>query len=171
MKPLKFIYAIVSIVLSICIFSTSDAFSQSSIATHLGIMPTAETLGKGGYSTSIGMFKYKEVEPNDPKRNPIIQEVVIGNFFSEKHKVEYHADAELLPVRLTFGMSEYVDFYLGGTYSIGESYKSIADYYETGDERERVYSQFLFDGMAGLKYHIQPHFGDGLPAFSIGGEI
>ncbi|HIE26581.1 TPA: hypothetical protein EYP66_04780 [Candidatus Poribacteria bacterium] len=171
MIRLKFIYAIVSVVFFITIFSTSDAFSQSHSTIHLGIMPTAETLGKGGYSTSIGMFKYEELEPNDPVRNPIIQEVVIGNFFAEKHKVEYHADAELLPVKLTFGVSEYVDFYLGGTYSVGDSYKTIADYYETGDDRERVYSQFLFDGTVGLKYNIKPELGDGLPALSIGGEI
>lgn len=170
MTSLKFIYAIVSIVLSICIFSTSDVFSQSNSATHLGIMPTAETLGKGGYSTSIGMFKYEADVPGS-KSDPVVQNVVIGDFFREKHRVEYHADAELLPVRLAFGVSEYVDFYLGGTYSIGDSYKAIADYYETGDERERKYSQFLFDGVAGLKYNIKPEVGDGLPAFSIGGEI
>lgn len=171
MTQLKFIYAIFSIVLFICIFSTSDAFSQSNSATHLGIMPTAETLGKGGYSTSIGMFKYKADVPGS-QSDAVVQNIVIGDFFREKHRVEYHADAELLPVRLAFGVSEYVDFYLGGAYGIGDSYKAIADYYETGDEeKERTYSQFLFDGIVGLKYNLKPDVGDGLPAFSIGGEI
>jgi len=169
MKPLNSIYAIVGIMLLICIF-TSDALSQNNNATHLGIMPTAETLGKGGYSTSIGMLKYQTDIPSE-KSNPLIQRIVIGDFFREKHEVAYHVDAELLPVKLTFGVSEYVDFYLGGTYGLGDSYKSISDYYETGDEKERTYSQFLFDGMAGLKYNIKPDVGDGLPGFSIGGEI
>ena len=165
MTSLKFIYAIVSIALFIGIFSTSDAFSQSNSATHLGIMPTAETLGKGGYSTSIGMFKYEALESNQN------QKVVIGNFFVEKHDVEYHANAELLPVKLIYGVSEYLDFYLGGTYGMGDSYKAISDYYETGDESGRIYSQFLFDGTMGLKYKIKPDFNDGLPALSVGGEI
>ena len=158
------------IVLFACIFSTSNALSQSNSATHLGIMPTAETLGKGGYSTSIAMFKYKADVPGSQSA-AIVQNVVIGNFFLEKHEVEYHANAELLPIILEFGVSEYVDFYLGGTYSIGDSYKTIADYYETGSENKREYSQFLFDGIVGLKYNLKPDVGDGLPAFSIGGEI
>ena len=129
-------------------------------------MPTALTLGKGGYSTSIGMFEYEATASTE---NPM----EVGDFFQEKHKVDFEADTFLVPVKLTLGVSDYLDLTFGGTYSSGDSKKIVRDYYETGDPTKdnRVYSQFLFDGTIGLKYNIKPDIGDGYPGVSIGGEI
>ncbi len=170
MISLKRINTLVGMVLLMCLLLAPNLFAQNSGTTYLGIMPTAETLGRGGYSTSIGMFQYKEKEPDKPTET-ITQKIVIGDFFQEEHDVRYDADVSLVPVRLTFGVSDYVDFFVGGTYSIGDTKKIIFDYYETGEDRNRVYSQFLFDGTMGLKYNIKPDVGDGLPGISIGGSI
>jgi len=130
-------------------------------------MPTAETLGRGGYGTSIGMFRYEADESTDEKR------MMVGDFFQEPHKVDFKADTYLVPVKLTFGVSDYLDLTIGGTYSAGDSKKIVHGYYETGDPEKdsRVYPQFLFDGTIGIKYGIKPDIGDGLPGVSIGGEI
>jgi hypothetical protein len=81
-------------------------------AVNLNLIPTAETLGKGGYSLSVGMFPYdikkKAIEP---------MHIDIGGFFKEKHDVNLQSDIWLIPSRITYGISERLDFTFGGTYS------------------------------------------------------
>ena len=150
-----------------CLIFVPVVLSQNSKTMSLGMMPTAETLGRGGYSTSIGMFRYEAKASTDEKS------MEVGDFFQEEHRVDFEADTYLVPVKLTLGVSDYLDVTFGGTYSVGDSKKIVHDYYETDDtdKDKRVYPQFLFDGTIGLKYNIKPDIGDGLPSISVGGEI
>jgi len=133
---------------------------------NLNLIPTAETLGKGGYSFSSGMFPYsadtKTIQPMD---------VDIGGFFKEKHNVGLKSDIWMIPARITYGITERLDLMFGGTYSTGDTEKIITDYYETGDEtKERVYPQVVLDGVLGMKYRIQGSSGN-IPALAFGGEF
>ena len=144
--------------------SANGAEARGMKAVNLNLTPTANTLGKGGYSLSIGMLPY-DIEKSSP--NP--KEIDIGGFFKELHDVSLKSDIWLAPSRITFGISERLDLTFGGTYGIGDTEKSITDYYETGDDRERVYSQTVVDGMLGMKYSIQTSAA--LPALAVGGEV
>ncbi len=133
---------------------------------NLNLIPCAETLGKGGYSLSTGMYPYSKKEAPEDLKN-----VDIGGFFKELHKVELKSDIWLIPVRITYGITDRLDFTFGGTYSIGDTEKTILDYYEVGDQtKKRVYSQMVVDGVMGMKYKIQDITGN-IPALSFGWEM
>ncbi|MDE0506642.1 MAG: hypothetical protein OXI86_21415, partial [Candidatus Poribacteria bacterium] len=142
-------------------------FPQVPPAPHLALMQTADTLGKGGYTTSFGHFQFQKgrVKAED-------QSVEIGNF-EELHTVDINVQTFLMPIRFTYGIGENLDLVLGGTFSTGGVHKTVYDFYETGDpERDRrVYDQALFDTVVGLKYGIKPDDNDGLPKLAIGGDV
>ena len=154
-------------------------FAQSPPATQLGVMETADTLGKGGYTTSFGMYqvdrKQLDITPEQPQR------VVIGNF-EGLHNVEFDVNTFLIPARLTYGIGERLDLLLGATFSTGGARKIVPDFYRIGDgydadrpldatEDRRVYEQSIFDAVVGLKHNIKPDLQDGLPSISIGGDV
>jgi hypothetical protein len=144
----------------------SDVEAQGMASVNLNLIPTAETLGKGGYSFSTGMYPY-----SINKRSSKPMEIDIGGFFKEMHDTRIESDIWLVPTRITYGISDRLDFAFGGTYSMGNTEKSIKDYYEIGDEtKERVYSQMILDGMMGMKYNLQkPSIN--MPALTLGSEI
>ena len=154
-------------------------FAQSPPVTQLGVMQTADTLGKGGYTTSVGMFqidrKKLDVTPKQPQR------VVIGNF-EGLHNVELEVNTFLIPARLTCGIGERLDLLLGATFSTGGARKIVPDFYRIGDtydaeesidatQDRRVYEQSIFDLVVGLKHNIKPDQQDGFPGISIGGDV
>jgi len=95
----------------------------------------------------------------------------IGGFFKESHDVKLKSDIWLIPVRIGYGLSDRLDLQLGGTYSTGDTEKTITDYYEIGDKsKERVYSQVVLDGSLGMKYNIQ-RAKERVPALAFGGEL
>ena len=149
------------------ILVTESGFGQLLPAPHLALMQTADTLGKGGYTTALGHFQFQKgrVKAED-------QSVEIGNF-EELHTVEIDVQTFLMPIRFTYGIGENLDLILGGTFSTGGVRKIVYDFYETGDPEQdrRVYDQALFDTVVGLKYGIKPDDEDGLPKISIGGDV
>ena len=155
------------IALIVCCFAhTGDAEARGMSAVNLNLIPTAETLGKGGYSLSVGMLPYdfsrESVEP---------VEIDVGGVFKELHDVTLQSDIWLIPSRITYGISESLDLTFGGTYSAGDTDKSIDDYYETGDiDKRRVYPQIVFDGFMGMKYRIKQS-STRLPDLAVGGEV
>jgi len=162
---------IVIIALAISLFSLTHIYTPKTEASetnpvNLNSIPCAETLGKGGYSFSTGMYPYSKKEsPADPKN------IDIGGFFKESHKVELKSDIWLIPVRITYGISDRLDFTFGGTYSTGDTEKVLLDYYEIGDESiKRVYPQTVLDGVLGMKYKIQDVKGN-IPAMAFGIEL
>ena len=80
----------------------SSAFFESAAGTQLGMMQTADTLGKGGNSSQASILTYQKLVQND---NSVTQSTVIGNF-AEQHQIKYRAKAILLPLSLTFGITE-----------------------------------------------------------------
>ena len=157
----------------------TSLFAQSPPVTQLGVMQTADTLGKGGYTTSVGMFqidrKKLDVTPKQPQR------VVIGNF-EGLHNVELEVNTFLIPARLTYGIGERLDLLLGATFSTGGARKIVPDFYRIGDtydaeesidatQDRRVYEQSIFDLVVGLKHNIKPDQQDGFPGISIGGDV
>ena len=154
-------------------------YAQSPPVTQLGVMQTADTLGKGGYTTSFGMFqidrKKLDTDPKQPQR------IVIGNF-EGLHNVEFDVNTFLIPARLTYGIGERLDLLLGATFSTSNAQKIVPDFYRIGDTYDaeqsidatrdrRVYEQSIFDFVTGLKYNIKPDLQDGLPGISIGGDV
>lgn len=163
-KWLSFIMLTVALIL--CLASVDGANASGMPAVNLNLIPTAETLGKGGYSFSVGMLPYDLTKLSTEPRL-----IDIGGFFKELHDVKFESDIWLVPTRITFGISDRFDLTFGGTYSAGDTKKSITDYYETGDEsKERVYSQVVLEGILGMKYHIQQSTLK-LPGLAVGGEI
>ncbi len=153
--------------------------AQSPPVTQLGVMQTADTLGKGGYTTSVGMFQIDRKKLDTTPKQP--QRVVIGNF-EGLHNVELEINTFLIPVRLTYGISERLDLLLGATFSTGGTRKIVPDFYRIGDtydaeesidatQDRRVYEQSIFDLVVGLKHNIKPDQQDGLPGISIGGDV
>ena len=67
---------------TLLILIAPSAFGQVPPAPQLALMQTADTLGKGGYTTSVGHFQFQKgrVTAED-------QAVEIGNF-EELHTVE-----------------------------------------------------------------------------------
>ncbi len=170
---------ILLVVLAFFIITGTSLFAQSPPVTQLGVMETADTLGKGGYATSFGMYqvdrKQLDVTPEQPQR------VVIGNF-EGLHHVEFEVNTFLIPARLTYGIGEHLDLLLGATFSTGGTRKIIPDFYRIGDnydadqpvdatEDRRVYEQSVFDVVIGLKHNIKPDLQDGFPSVSIGGDV
>lgn len=157
---------LIIILILVSISSSSGGLeARGMFPVNLNMIPTAETLGKGGYSLSTGMFQYsidtKTVLPMD---------IDIGGFFKEQHDVKLKSDIWLIPSRISYGITEKLDITFGGTYSAGDTEKSITNYYEIGDEKQRVYPQFVLDGVLGMKYNIQKS-GNKVPAMGFGGEV
>lgn len=153
--------------------------AQNSPVTQLGVMQTADTLGKGGYTTSVGMFQVSRRKLDETPKQP--QRVIIGNF-EGLHNVELDVNTFLIPAQLTFGIGERLDLLLGATFSTGGAQKVIPDFYRIGDtydteesldptQDRRVYEQSIFDLIVGLKHNIKPDQQDGLPGISIGGDV
>ena len=144
----------------------SDVEAQDMASVNLNLIPTAETLGKGGYSFTTGMYPY-----SISKKSPKPMDIDIGGFFKETHEVKINSDIWLIPTRITYGISDRLDFTFGGTYSMGNTEKTITDYYEVGDKtKERVYSQMVLDGMMGVKYNLQKATFK-MPALTFGSEV
>ena len=144
-----------------------QAVDAQPFPTKLGAMQTANTLGKGGYITSIEVTQYKKENISETK-----QDVIIGNF-EELRILELMANVKLVPIRLTYGIGDHLDLILGGTLASGETKKIVKDFYNTGDMHRdrRVYNQPVFETVIGLKYNIKPDVGDGLPTVSVGAEF
>ena len=157
----------------------TSLFAQSPPVTQLGVMQTADTLGKGGYTTSVGMFQVDKKKLDETPKQP--QRVVIGNF-EGLHNVEFDVNTFLIPAQLTYGIGERLDLLLGATFSTGGARKIVPDFYRIGDTYDaeesvdtirdrRVYEQSIFDLVIGLKHNIIPDQQDGLPGISIGGDV
>ena len=152
---------------TVLVLIAESAFGQLPPAPQLALMQTADTLGKGGYTTAFGHFQFQKGRVKAEN-----QSVEIGNF-EELHTVELNVQTFLMPIRFTYGIDENLDLILGGTFSTGGVRKTVYDFYETGDpDRDRrVYDQALFDTVVGLKYGIKPDDSDGLPKIAIGGDV
>ena len=164
------------IISTVIVGAITPTIGQAS-APQLGVMQTAETLGKGGYTTNFGLFQFEKERRMPDNR----QRVVIGNF-EEFHLVELEIETFLAPIRFTYGLSDKLDLTLGGTFSTGGVRKIIPDYYRISDTDKdalpldpaadrRVYNQALFDTVIGIKYNIKPEVYDGLPSLSVGGDV
>lgn len=142
-------------------------WAQLLAVPHLATIQTAEPMGKGGSSTTFGLFQYSKVDLLPDQS----QQVDIGGF-EESHRVTLEIETFLIPVRFTYGLSEELDMVLGGTLSTGGVRKVVHDFYNTKDALtdRRVYDQGLFDGLIGLKYNIKPDRNDNLPSLSVGGD-
>jgi hypothetical protein len=146
-----------------CLIHADSADARGMPAVNLNLIPTAETLGDGGYSFSAGMFAYDVIRSES-------MNVDVGGFFEETHDVRIESDIWLVPSRITYGISDRFDLTFGGTYSAGDTDKVIVDYYETDDDdKKRVYSQTVLEGLMGFKYRIQEPSGN-LPALAVAGE-
>jgi hypothetical protein len=148
-----------------CFFYAHIAFARGIPPVELNMIPTANTLGKGGYSFSTGMFQFKTAQIS-----PSLVGLDMGGFFRESHSVRLDSDIWLVPSVITYGISDRFDLMFGGTYSSGNTDKVVLDYYEIGDETKgRVYPQVVYDGVFGGKYKIQDPVGN-IPALAVGGE-
>ena len=147
--------------------------AQLPAISHLSTIQTAEPIGKGGSTTTFGLFKYSKIDLLPDHR----QKVDIGGF-EELHRVELEIETYLIPVRFTYGLSNELDLLLGGTFSTGGVRKVVHDFYNVAEDTDidpaatnhRVYNQPLFDGVIGLKYNIKPDRNDNFPSISVGGD-
>ena len=140
--------------------------------SHLNTIQTAEPVGKGGSSTTFGLFQYSKVD-----LLPEFSQMVDIGGFEESHRVSLEIETFLIPVRFAYGLSDELDLVLGGTFSTGGVRKIVHDFYNTATEtaddpniNRRVYDQPLFDGVIGLKYNIKPDRNDNFPSISVGGD-
>ena len=140
--------------------------------SHLSTIQTAEPVGKGGTSTTFGLFQYSQVD-----LLPEFSQMVDIGGFEESHRVSLEIETFLIPVRFAYGLSDELDLVLGGTFSTGGVRKVVHDFYNTATEtaddpniNRRVYDQPLFDGVIGLKYNIKPDRNDNFPSISVGGD-
>lgn len=168
-KNMQFKNRIAILILFIFIGINAPIFAQSPPVSQLTTIQTAEPIGKGGSTTSIGLFQYskKELTPEES------QNVVIGGF-EEQHITSLEIETFIIPVRFTYGLSDKLDLQLGTTLSVGNVHKVVDDYYNTGNpdiSSDRVYDQPLYDGLVGLKYNMIPPRNDGFPSISIGGHF
>ncbi len=152
----------------ILISITTPLFAQLPPVPQLSTIQTAEPMGKGGSTTTFGLFQYAKVDllPDHSQR------VDIGGF-EESHRVTLEIETFLIPVRFTYGLSEQLDLVLGGTFSTGGVRKVIHDFYNTDNDElanQRVYEQSLFEGIIGMKYNLKPDRNDNFPSLSIGGD-
>lgn len=153
----------------ILISITTPLFAQLPPVPQLSTIQTAEPMGKGGSTTTFGLFQYAKVDllPDHSQR------VDIGGF-EESHRVTLEIETFLIPVRFTYGLSEQLDLVLGGTLSTGGVRKVIHDFYNTDNDElanQRVYEQSLFEGIIGMKYNLKPDRNDNFPSLSIGGDV
>ena len=116
----KKLLLIITLVSVFCYFYTNTASARGIAPVELNIIPTANTLGKGGYSFSTGMFHYELV-----KASPTLVELNMGGFFRESHSVRLDSQIWLIPSRITYGISDNFDLVFGGTYSVGNTDKII----------------------------------------------
>lgn len=152
----------------ILISITTPLFAQLPPVPQLSTIQTAEPMGKGGSTTTFGLFQYAKVDllPDHGQR------VDIGGF-EESHRVTLEIETFLIPVRFTYGLSDQFDLVLGGTFSTGGVRKVIHDFYNTDNDElanQRVYEQSLFEGIIGMKYNLKPDRNDNFPSISIGGD-
>lgn len=149
-----------------CLIYAGSAAARGISAVELNLIPTAETVGKGGYSLSVGAFSYDlKKHTGEP------MEIDVDGLFKEKHDVELRSDIWLTPIRITYGISDRLDLTFGTTYSVGDTDKVISDYYETGNDGiERIYPQVVLGGVLGMKY-IMREASAGVPSLAIGGEV
>jgi hypothetical protein len=163
-KQFPFIFIIA--ILLINFMQVNDIEAQGMFPVNMNLIPTAETLGKGGYSFTSGMYPYSVEKDTVQPMN-----IDIGGFFKETHNVKVKSDIWLIPTRIAYGISDRLDFTFGGTYSSGDTEKTITDYYEIGDKtKQRIYSQTVLDGSLGMKYNIQ-RAAVNKPALAFGGEL
>ncbi len=157
-------------VITVFFFGTNVLiFAQSPPVSQLTTIQTAEPIGKGGSTTTFGLFQYSknEIKPE------IKQNVVIGGF-EEQHITSLEIETFIIPVRFIYGLSDKLDLKLGTTLSVGNVHKVVEDFYNTGNpdiSSNRVYDQPLYDGLIGLKYNVVPARNDGFPSISIGGDF
>ena len=180
MDFIQIAYQRILLVLLVCLaISGTPLYAEGPPVTHLGVMETADTLGKGGYTTSFGMFQIDRKQLDTAAKQP--QRVVIGNF-EGLHNIEFDVNTFLIPVRLTYGIGDRLDLLLGATFSTGGAHKVVPDFYRIGEtydaersldttRNRRVYEQSIFDFVVGLKHNIKPDLQDGLPSISIGGDL
>ena len=147
---------------------TTPLWAQLPPVPQLSTIQTAEPMGKGGSTTTFGLFQYAKVDllPDHGQR------VDIGGF-EESHRVTLEIETFLIPVRFTYGLSEQFDLVLGGTFSTGGVRKVVHDFYNTDNAElanQRVYEQSLFEGIIGMKYNLKPDRNDNFPSLSIGGD-
>ena len=172
-------YRILMILSVFSMTAGTSLFAQSPPVTQLGIMQTADTLGKGGYTTSFGMYQLDRQKLGATAKQP--QRVIIGNF-EGLHNVELDVSTFLIPAQFTYGIGERLDLLLGATFSTGGAHKIVPDFYQIGDTYDieqgldatrdrRVYDQPIFDLVVGLKHNIKPDLQDGLPGISLGGDV
>lgn len=180
MDFIQIVYHRILLVLVVCstLFGVSLCAAGPPV-TQLGVMETADTLGKGGYTTSFGLFQVDRKQLDIGAKQP--QRVVIGNF-EVLHNVEFDVNTFLIPARLTYGIGDRLDLLLGATFSTGGAHKVVPDFYRIGEtydversldvtQDRRVYDQSLFDFVVGLKHNIKPDLQDGLPSISLGGDL
>ena len=172
-------YRVLLIVSVLFATAVTSLFAQSPPVTQLGVMQTADTLGKGGYTTAFGMYQLDRKKLVTTTKQP--QRVIIGNF-EGLHNVELDISTFLIPAQLTYGIGERLDLLLGATFSTGGAHKIVPDFYQIGDTYDseegldatrdrRVYDQPIFDLVVGLKHNIKPDLQDGLPGISLGGDV
>ena len=118
--PFIFIIAILLIFMQV-----NDIEARGMFPVNMNLIPTAETLGKGGYSFTSGMYPYSVKKATIQPMN-----IDIGGFFKEIHNVKVKSDIWLIPTRIAYGISDRLDFTFGGTYSAGDTEKTITDYYK-----------------------------------------
>lgn len=161
----KRLLLILNLIIVCCLFYIQTAFARGIPPVELNTITTANTLGKGGYSFSTGMF-YDELVKSSP--SPV--ELDMGGFFRERHDVKIESEIYLVPSQITYGISDRFDLTFGGTYSAGNTNKIVQDYYETGEDKTRTYPQVVYNGLLGGKYKMQEATGN-IPALSVGGEV
>lgn len=160
--------------LTLCAWAFGAAYGQVSAPAQVGFLPTARTLGDGGFMAHGGYVKFDGRLPrlNQPAMS---QRLNTGGIALERN-VTYEGDGGLVPLTLGFGLGENTDIYVSGTLHSGMSEKRIenfygvpGDQYRTAPERyNRIYEQPIFDAGLGLKYLLKPDLGDGLPAIAVG---
>ncbi len=165
-------YLIYTLCTLLLVSTAMPVAAQLPAVSHLNNIQTAEPIGKGGSSTTVGLLQYAKVDllPD------LSQNVDIGGF-EESHRVTFEIETFFIPVRFAYGLSDRLELILGGTFSTGGARKVIYDFYGTNAENgaepnlnRRVYEQPLFDGIIGLKYNIKPERNDNLPSLSVGGD-
>jgi len=162
----RFLFVILIALSLLCFIQINDTEARGMFPVNMNIVPTAETLGKGGFGFSSGMYPYTVDKDTIQPMG-----LDMGGFFKERHNVNVRSDIWIIPTRMTYGLSDRLDFTFGGTYTTGDTEKTLADYYEVGDEdKKRVYPQTVLDGVMGIKYNIQ-RAAEKKPALAFGGEL
>ncbi|MCG9126904.1 hypothetical protein JT359_04815 [Candidatus Poribacteria bacterium] len=164
-------YRILFGIIIISLLIAPQILAQAPPATQLTTIQTAEPIGKGGSTTSIGFFQYAKKDGLAPDHS---QSVVIGGF-EESREVNLDIQTFLVPIRFIYGLSDKLDMQLGATLSTGGVQKVVKNFYNAEDSiiegKDRVYQQQVYEGVIGLKYNIKPELNDGFPSISVGGDF